>query len=124
MTHRTNGRVWEERVYEYLAQHGLKILKHSYHCRFGELDLVCADGDTLAIVEVRSRAAGSIASALETVDARKRRKLIQTTRHLLMRHPEWAERPVRFDIVAIDSSDTCNAQYAWIKNAFDTSDDA
>jgi putative endonuclease len=123
MTRRSDGRYWEERVCEYLERHGLKILWHGYRCRFGELDLVCADGDTLTIVEVRSRAAASVVSALETVDATKRRKLVQTTRHLLMRYPEWAQRPLRFDIVAIDGSDTPDARYAWIKNAFDTSAD-
>ena len=76
------------------------------------------DGETLTIVEVRARGAGSIATAIETVDARKRRKLIRTARHLLMRRPEWSERPLRFDVVAIENIDTTRARFDWIKNAF------
>lgn len=77
------------------------------------------DGQTLTIVEVRARGGGSVAAALETVDARKRRKLVRTARHLLMQHPEWSERPVRFDVIAIEDIDSPRARFEWIRDAFD-----
>ena len=77
------------------------------------------DGRTLTIVEVRARGGGSVAAALETVDARKRRKLVRTARHLLMQRPEWSEWPVRFDVIAIDDIDSTRARFEWIRDAFD-----
>lgn len=81
--------------------------------------MIGLDGQTLTIVEVRARASGSVTSALDTIDARKRRKLVLTTRHLFMQRPEWSEKPVRFDVVAIDDIDTRQARYEWIRGAFD-----
>lgn len=119
MSRRQSGRRWEARARDYLRRHGVKVLLAGYECRFGEIDLVCVDGQTLALVEVRARGSGSVAAALETVDARKRRKLVRTARHFLMRHPEWSERPLRFDVIAIEGIDEPHTRLAWIKAAFE-----
>ena len=102
-----------------MRRHGIKILETGYQCRLGEIDIIGMDGTTLAIVEVRARGSGSVTRALETVDTRKRRKLVRTTRHLLMQRPEWSESPVRFDVIAINNIDSPQAHYEWIKDAFD-----
>jgi len=86
----------------------------------GELDLVCLDGATLVIVEVRARSASRFAGATESVDGRKRQKLVRATRHLLMTHPQWTDYPVRFDVFAVNDIDT-NPSIRWIKNAFEAS---
>lgn len=119
MTARRDGQYWEDQASRYLRSHGLRVLEARYRCRFGELDLVCAHCESLVIVEVRARGRGSFVRALETIDAAKRRKLVQTTRHLLMTHPQWGELPLRFDVVAIDDIDSAHPRYEWIRNAFD-----
>lgn len=96
------------------------MLKQRYRCRVGELDLVCRDGPTLVIVEVRARSSTSVASAVETIDRRKRERIVKATRHLLMRHPHWGEAPLRFDVFSVDGIDTPRPQIRWHKNAFDT----
>lgn len=119
MTAARAGRLWERRAGAFLRGRGLRILASRYRCRYGEIDLVCADGATLVIVEVRARGRGSIMRSIETVDAAKRRKLVRTARHLLMRHPRWCERPLRFDVVAIDDIDGACPRLRWIRNAFE-----
>lgn len=119
MTARRDGQFWENQASRYLRSRGLRVLEARYRCRFGELDLVCMDGESLVIVEVRARGRGSLVRAAETVDAGKRRKLIQTARHLLMTHPQWAELPLRFDVIAIDAIDDTYPRYEWICNAFE-----
>ena len=71
------GRRWEAAAGEYLQRQGLAILARGYRCRLGELDLVCRDAGTLVIVEVRARAAGSAASAVESISAHKRARIVQ-----------------------------------------------
>jgi putative endonuclease len=115
------GRVWEERAAAHLEQHGLTVLARGYRCRLGELDLVCRDDRQLVIVEVRARGRRSLCSAVDSIDAHKRRRIVQATRHLLMRHREWQAAPIRFDVVAFDGIDTSKPQVNWIKNAFDAS---
>ena len=115
------GRLWESRAATYLERHGLAILARGYRCRLGELDLVCRDDRQLVIVEVRARSRGALCSAIDSIDAHKRRRIVQATRHLLMRHAEWHTAPLRFDVVAFDAIDTAEPQVQWIKNAFDAS---
>lgn len=113
------GLHWEQRTGRYLQRKGLRVLLRRYRCRMGELDLVCLDGDTLVIVEVRARGGSRFASAGESVDFAKQRKLIQATRHLLMTHPQWSNYPLRFDVFCISDIDSASPGIQWIRNAFD-----
>jgi putative endonuclease len=115
------GRLWESRAAAYLERHGLAILARGYRCRLGELDLVCRDDRAIVIVEVRARSSGALCSAIDSVDAHKRRRIVQATRHLLMRQASWQTAPIRFDVVAFDAIDTPEPEVRWIKNAFDAS---
>ncbi len=119
MSRRRLGLRWERRACAFLKDQGIRILDTGYQCRFGEIDVIGLDAKTLLIIEVRARGRGSVVSALETVDASKRRKLVRTARHLLMHRPEWSEHPVRFDVIAIENIDSSQARYQWIRNAFD-----
>jgi len=112
------GLYWEEAASAYLERHGLSTLLKRYRCRLGELDLVCADGATLVVVEVRARRSGGLVSALASIDGRKQRRIVRAARHLLMRHPEWRTRPVRFDVVAIENIERPDPDFVWIKSAF------
>ena len=115
------GRLWESRAAAYLEERGLELLGRGYRCRMGELDLVCRDGRELVIVEVRARSRGALCSAIDSIDVHKRRRIVQATRHWLMRHPAWATAVIRFDVVAIDAIDTAEPQIEWVRNAFEAS---
>jgi putative endonuclease len=116
-----SGRHWEAVAADYLEDHGLAVLARGYRCRLGELDLVCRDAAVLVVVEVRARARSSFGTAVETIGPRKRARIVQATRHFLMRRREWHDAPIRFDVVAFDAIDTDEPAVQWIKNAFDAS---
>lgn len=113
------GRYWEEVAADHLSAHGLGIVERGYRCRLGEIDIVCRDAATLVIVEVRARASNAYVKAAESIDCAKRRKILRATRHFLMRHPEWDQKPVRFDVIAIDAADSDSPVLSWVRNAFD-----
>ncbi len=119
MNRQSSGRAWETVARDYLQTRGLRILKQRYRCRLGELDLVCRDGPTLVVVEVRARKKGSFASAIDSIDWKKRHKIILATRHLLMCNPQWNTQPLRFDVFAVNDIDTTTPQFQWTQNAFD-----
>ena len=96
----------------------MRVLATGYQCRFGELDLVCQQDDGLVIVEVKGRRRVNVAKAAASVDRHKQRRIIAATRHFLMTHPRWANRPLRFDVLAI-SAIRASPDIQWIKNAFD-----
>jgi putative endonuclease len=116
-----SGRAWELAASDLLAKRGIDIIARSYRCRLGELDIVGVDGSTLVVIEVRARASGARGTAVETVGARKQRRIVNATRHFLMRHPVWFACPIRFDVVAVDGIDTAEPRMQWIKGAFQAS---
>lgn len=121
MSAKARGLVWESRAAEYLEAQGLRVVVRGYRCRLGELDLVCQDGSHLVVVEVRARGSGALTSAIESIGPHKRRRIIQATRHLLLRHRQWHAARIRFDVVAFDGIDGPEPDVRWIRNAFDAS---
>ncbi|MDX1568933.1 MAG: YraN family protein [Xanthomonadales bacterium] len=113
-----NGRQWERRAANFLRRRGLQPLTRNYRCRFGEIDLVMTDGDTISFVEVRYRSPSRFGSGAESIGSTKRQRLIRAARHFLGRYPQYAERPCRFDVVSI--SGTVWPRYEWIRNAFES----
>jgi putative endonuclease len=93
------GRRGETLAAEHLEARGLRLVARNHSNRLGELDLVALDGETVVVVEVKSRGrAGRPPS--EAVNLRKRRKLIQTAA-LFLKLRRWQDRPVRFDVVEV-----------------------
>lgn len=108
----------EEQALRYLQKRGLRLIESNFTCRVGELDLIMADHDCTAVVEVRSRAAGSRVPALSTVDETKQCRIIRATETWLAMHDQYADYPVRFDVVAIESGQGVRAELQWIRDAF------
>lgn len=115
---RAAGAIFEQRACAELQRAGLALLDRNYTTRYGELDLVMLDRDTVVFVEVRHRLASSHGSAAMTVTASKQRKLIQTAELWLSRHPEHANRPCRFDVVSYDGP-ADHAAMTWWHRAFE-----
>jgi putative endonuclease len=115
------GRHFEAVAAGYLEDRGLVVLARGYRCRLGEIDLICREERTLVIVEVRARGSGAVARAAESIGPAKRGRIIRATRHFLMRRSEWADAPIRFDVVAFDAIDTTEPRVSWLRNAFDAS---
>lgn len=100
----------------HLERAGLRLLARNYRARRGELDLVMLDRGTLVVVEVRKRSHRGYGSGLESVDARKRARIVAATEQLLSERRDLAELPLRFDVVALDAADTV---VEWCQAAFD-----
>ncbi|SEN30526.1 putative endonuclease [Pseudomonas sp. ok272] len=112
-----SGRDAEGLALKHLQQQGLRLLAQNWLCKRGELDLVMLDGDTVVFVEVRYRKNTQWGGALDSIDARKRQKLILAAQYFLQSESRWADSPCRFDVVAMDS--TAN-DLNWLRNAFDS----
>lgn len=111
----TIGKRAEASVAVYLAKKGLKLLAQNVTYRFGELDLVMQDGDTVVFVEVKYRKNSDFGSPFEAVTKAKQRKIINAARAFLKK---YRDEPVcRFDVVAV-SGDLANPIYEHINDAF------
>ena len=114
-----SGRSAEDFAEGYLRRQGLRLLERNWRCRSGELDLVMLDGDTVVFVEVRYRRYSAWGGALESVDLRKRQKLIRAAQLFLQQESRLAKHPCRFDVVALGQTGK-DQEPNWIRNAFDS----
>ena len=117
-----SGAEAEAAAERFLTGKGLHTVARNYQCRSGEIDLVmldCSEPDeeVLVFVEVRFRPHDAMVSAVETVDERKQRKLIQAARHFLMTRTEFEEHPCRFDVIGVECLED---EPNWVANAFET----
>lgn len=111
------GQKWEKRAESFLLQQGLTTRARNVSSRWGEIDLVMQDKDSLVFVEVRFRKSPRYGSGAATVTWKKQQRLINTARIYLSKHPAQADWPCRFDVISI-SNEPADNQIEWIKNAF------
>jgi putative endonuclease len=112
------GIVGEELAARELTSRGYAILERRYRTRYGEIDIVCEDGETLVFVEVRARATDERGSAAESVTDGKKRKVTAMAVDYLARH-HVTNRPCRFDVVAIDAALSAEPEITVYPAAFD-----
>ena len=117
MDTRARGGHWERVAESFLNRRGLKTLNRNFQDRFGEIDLVLLDGQTLVFAEVRYRARDSHGSGADSVTRTKRRRIVRTAERFLQRHPAHRARACRFDVVSIGQQQGRPA-LRWIRAAF------
>src|SRR5579871_380506 len=98
--HLERGRAAEDAAVAYLEAQGVRILLRNFRLRMGELDIVARDGNTLAIIEVRTRSTNKFGGAAASVDWRKQTKIRRAAAQLLQQRKDLAGLPVRFDVIA------------------------
>ncbi len=95
----------------YLIGQGLNIVERNYRTRFGEIDLIMRDAETLVFIEVRLRKNNDFGGAAASIGAHKQRRIVAAAQQYIaaLRHPP----PCRFDAVLI-----MGANIEWLKDAF------
>jgi putative endonuclease len=111
------GQKAEENACFYLQKHGLRLLTKNYRCALGEIDLIMQDQQEIVFVEVRTRKNPYHATAIESVDFHKQKKIISTATHFLSHKKMLDKVNCRFDVIGI-SYDQLKAKIEWIKDAF------
>jgi putative endonuclease len=96
----------------HLSARGLAIVARNVRNRFGEIDLVARDGDTLVFVEVRLRRSAAFGGAAASITAAKRARLRRAAEAYLAGLAEIP--PCRIDAVLLDALDP--ARVTWLRN--------
>lgn len=114
-----SGRKAEEFACAYLKKHGLKLVARNYTCRFGEIDLVMQDTESLIFVEVRYRKNKDFGGSLESVTFHKQKKILRAASCYLQEKELFEKIPIRFDVVAITAAQAqINHEVEWVRDAF------
>ena len=95
------GALGEQLAVEHLRALGMQILARNWRCRYGELDVIAADGDhTVVFVEVKTRTGdrfGGVAQAVTRAKVRRIRRLAGVW--LASQDNRWAQ--IRIDVIGV-----------------------
>ncbi len=119
--HLVTGERGEDLAYFYLCGQGYTVVARRWHATRlrGDLDLVAWDGETLVIVEVKTRTVRDLAPAETAVDEAKKKMLRRMALAYRRRLPEpWRDLvPLRFDVVSVYDL-PAGPQFEHIQDAF------
>lgn len=79
---------------------GYRIVTTRLRRRFGEVDIIALDGQTVVFVEVKTRRLGLTTQPAEAVDIHRQRRLTRAALAFLKGHG-LLEYPSRFDVVEV-----------------------
>ncbi|WP_026735751.1 YraN family protein [Fischerella sp. PCC 9605] len=131
------GNTGEDLVAQWLKSQGWVILHRRWRCRWGEIDIIAQDGGVakngvmgrlgdgensnltpspiLAFVEVKTRSPSNWdAGGRNAIALQKQVKLWRAAQMFLVKHPQMADYPCRFD-VAIVSCQQISTQFTAVK---------
>lgn len=91
------GRMGEDLARKLLQEKGIAIIERNFHTRFGEIDLIGKDGDTLVFVEVKTKRGVGFGSPEDMYTKSKAARV----RKMATIYLEGRDIPCRIDVVAV-----------------------
>jgi putative endonuclease len=95
------GRDGETEAALFLEGKGMRIVERNFRTRSGEVDIIALDGETLVFAEVKTWASYGIDALEQAINAKKQRKIIETSKYFLSKYREYNYMAVRFDVLFI-----------------------
>ena len=84
----------------FLERLGYTILHRQLRGRYGELDLVAMDGQSVVFVEVKTRASNATGHPTESITRAKQANITRSALEFLKKK-RWLNQRSRFDVIAI-----------------------
>ncbi|HSW89647.1 MAG TPA: YraN family protein [Patescibacteria group bacterium] len=94
---KSTGQSGESFAKEYLLEKGYQILQMNFSNKFGEIDIIARDQNTLVFVEVKTKTGIDFGSPEEMINKGK----LSRVRHMGMIYTNGKSVPCRIDVIAI-----------------------
>lgn len=80
------GKQGEAIAIQALTERHYIVVARNWHCKFGELDIVCWQNAVMVFIEVKTRAGNTPSNPFENITPAKRRRLIASANLYLAEH--------------------------------------
>jgi putative endonuclease len=100
-TRRHFGDLGERLAVQHLLAKGYRIRELNFRVRAGEIDIVAEQGDLLAFVEVRCKRGDAMGTAIESLTAAKKRRLVALA-DAYDQARDGLPQQRRIDLIAVD----------------------
>ena len=97
--HNELGKKGEQLAVDYLLQQGYAIVERNYRFQKAEVDIIARKGDTLAIIEVKTRSTVDFGNPQDFVKPKQIQRLVKAVDEYV--NVNNLDVEVRFDIIAI-----------------------
>ncbi len=84
-----------------IKKNGYKIIEKNYRTKYGEIDIIAEQENTMCFIEVKARSSSDYGSPEEFVTKRKQKKLWRTS-CIYINKNSIENKDFRFDVVAVD----------------------
>ena len=102
MNTKSIGNEGEYRAAKYLESKGFEIIERNWRTKLGEIDIIAVKNDILVFVEVKTLPNGTLDMIQRELNYQKRQRIIKTSKRFLLKHREYSNSYVRFDVIVID----------------------
>ena len=102
MNTKITGNDGETRAVAYLKAKGFEIIERNWRTNRGEIDIIAFKNDTLVFVEVKTLPNGTLDMIQRELNNQKRERILKTSKRFLLKHREYNNSYVRFDVIVID----------------------
>lgn len=118
MNKREKGKLGENIASEFLKKKGIRIIERNYFTKYGEIDLIGIQNQTIIFIEVKLRNSDNYGLPWEGIDSKKINK-IQKSAMLFLQKNNYDKFDCRFDVISLnyDSSTDCY-KINWLENQF------
>jgi putative endonuclease len=97
--HHLLGKQGEEMALVFLEEKGFRVIEKNWRYRKAEVDLIATDGQTLVIIEVKTRSTDYFGAPEESINKTKQKLLCEAANAYI--ELKELKNEVRFDIVSI-----------------------
>ena len=102
MNRKIIGNEGENRAEVFLKSKGFEIIERNWRTKLGEIDIIAFKNDTLVFVEVKTLPNGTLDMIQRELNYQKRERILKTSKRFLLKHREYNNSYVRFDVIVID----------------------
>lgn len=98
------GNIGEQLVSQWLQSRSYRILHHSWHCRWGEIDVIARhkNSSTLIFVEVKTRGNSNWDNdGKEAISLVKQQKICRSAELFLGQNTQYTDYYMRFDVALV-----------------------
>ncbi len=111
------GREGESAAIAFLKKKGYRILEKNFRSKVGEIDIIAEQAGVIVFIEVKARSDHKFGHPFDALTPIKQKKIVQTAQSFLVRK-RIADKPMRFDVVALTSDPSDSWEIELLENAF------
>lgn len=97
MNKRSKGQEYEDKAVNHIKGLGMTLIDRNFYTKFGELDIIALDSETLVFIEVKYRSNGSYGHPAEAVTFQKQKRMIASSKWYMMKNG-YRDINVRYDV--------------------------